>query len=56
MLLSVSTEKLKLSNCAYARVLEVARTIRYPDGMDVIGDTQVAEAVQYWALDRKYWG
>ena len=56
VLLSVSTEKLKLSNRAYARVLKVARTIRYPDGMDVIGDTQVAEAVQYWALDRKYWG
>ena len=56
MLLSVSTEKLKLSNHAYARVLKVARTICDLDGVDEIGDAQVAEAVQYRALDRKYWG
>ena len=55
-LLSASTEKLKLSNRAYARVLKVARTICDLDGVDEIGDAQVAEAVQYRALDRKYWG
>ena len=55
-LLNASTEKMKLSNRAYTRVLKVARTICDLDGVDEIGDAQIAEAVQYRALDRKYWG
>ena len=55
-LLSASTEAMKLSNRAYTRVLKVARTICDLDGVDTIGDEQVAEAVQYRTLDRKYWG
>jgi magnesium chelatase family protein len=55
-LLTASTEKMKLSNRAYTRILKVARTICDLDGVDLIGEEQVAEAVQYRTLDRKYWG
>ena len=55
-LLNASTERMKLSNRAYTRILKVARTICDLDGVDLIGDEQIAEAVQYRTLDRKYWG
>ena len=55
-LLLASTEQLKLSNRAYTRILKVARTIADLDGFDDIHDEQIAEAVQYRTLDRKYWG
>ena len=47
---------MKLSNRAYTRILKVARTICDLDGVETISDEQVAEAVQYRTLDRKYWG
>ena len=55
-LLLASTESLKMSNRAYTRILKVARTIADLDGFDEIGEEQIAEAVQYRTLDRKYWG
>ena len=55
-LLLQSTERLKMSNRAYTRILKVARTIADLDGAGLIGVEQVAEAVQYRTLDRKYWG
>ena len=55
-LLLASTERLKLSNRAYTRILKVARTIADLDGYDKIEEAQIAEAVQYRTLDRKYWG
>ena len=55
-LLTASTEKMKLSNRAYTRILKVARTICDLDGLELIGDEQISEAVQYRTLDRKYWG
>ena len=55
-LLLASTERLKMSNRAYTRILKVARTIADLDGFGEIGEAQVAEAVQYRTLDRKYWG
>ena len=55
-LLLESTERLRMSNRAYTRILKVARTIADLDGFDLIEEAQVAEAVQYRTLDRKYWG
>ena len=55
-LLLASTERLKLSNRAYTRILKVARTIADLEGEAKISAPHIAEAVQYRTLDRKYWG
>jgi magnesium chelatase family protein len=55
-LLELSVERLGLSNRAYARICKVARTIADLAGEDVIREDHISEAVQYRAMDTKYWG
>lgn len=54
-LLRDASEAMGFSNRAYTRVVKVARTIADLAGCGEIEQAHIAEAVQYRALDRKYW-
>lgn len=54
-LMEKSFEELGMSARAYGKILKVARTIADLDGCEKINLPHLAEAIQYRALDRKYW-
>ena len=55
-LLKEAFDSLGLTARAYTRILKVARTIADCDGRDNINEMDIAEAIGYRSLDRKYFG
>ncbi|HUS81075.1 MAG TPA: YifB family Mg chelatase-like AAA ATPase [Armatimonadota bacterium] len=55
-LLKTAIGQFALSARAHDRIIKLARTIADLDGAEDIGVAHIAEAVQYRAMDRRFWG
>jgi len=55
-LLTAAVERMGMSMRGYSRIIKVSRTIADLNGDADIAPAHIAEAVQYRALDSKYWG
>ena len=55
-LLQSAVKRYGLSMRAYTRLIKVARTISDLNGEETVGETAMAEAIQFRMIDGKYWG
>ena len=55
-ILTRAVEKMGMSMRGYTRIIKAARTIADLQGEKDISPAHIAEAIQYRALDSKYWG